>query len=246
MKFFVGILSLAVIAFVSACDSNNDTGERGTESDQWSGSVEVGDEIRIINISGSITTSLTPRDEVFVRWTKHGDMDDLPRVDILVSSSAAGVTIRAAYPDESVDVGVDFEVEVPAGVDFAAQNVSGSVYATDLESDVFVSVISGSATISTTELAEAHVISGTVDADIRTVDWDHDLSFSVTSGTLRVRIPSNVNAEVNAAAISGTVTCDFPLAGTSSNRHGTIGMGGPLLNLSVVSGNVYLHSGPAA
>ncbi len=237
---------MAVVALLlSGCDSET-TNERGTETDQWSGVIAAGKQIQIVNISGSISASFTPRNEVLVRWTKDGDIDDLARVDIVVSSNSAGVTIRAEYPDESVDVGVDFEVEVPAGVVFASQNISGSVDAIDLESNVFVSIISGTATISTTELAEAHVVSGSVDVEIGVADWGRDLDFSVTSGNLHVMVPSNVNAEVNATVISGTVTCDFPLSGTSSNRHGTLGLGGPSLNLSVISGNLFLHSGPAA
>lgn len=246
MRLFplVGLLG-ATVALVAGCDSNSVT-ERGSTPGSWTGAVAPGKQVEIINISGSTTATLAGGDEVIVRWTKEGDVEDLSSVEVVVSTSESGITVRADYPAHSTNVGVDFVLEIPAGVAFRNETVSGRVQATGLESDVFVTVVSGTAVVSTTQLAEAHVVSGNANVRIGRAEWSRDIHMSVQSGTLDVTVPSNVNAEVFATAISGTVTCDFPLSGTSSSRHGTLGSGGHALRLTVVSGNVHLHAGPDA
>ncbi len=143
------------------------------------------------------------------------------------------------------DVQVDFTVSVPAGVVFVGRNFSGSVEATDLESDVFASTFSGNVTVSTTEIAEAATFSGNVTATIGLANWGLDLAFTTFSGTVDVEIPSNTNAEVVASTTSGAIVSDFPLTGILPNQQqGTLGSGGPTLTLGTFSGNIRLRSGP--
>jgi DUF4097 and DUF4098 domain-containing protein YvlB len=135
-------------------------------------------------------------------------------------------------------------VSVPAGVVFVGRNFSGSVEATDLESDVFASTFSGNVTVSTTEIAEAATFSGNVTATIGLANWGRDLEFTTFSGNVDVEVSSNTNAEVVASTVSGVIDSDFPLTGTPMLQQGTLGSGGPSLTLVTVSGNIRLRSGP--
>ncbi len=186
-------------------------------------------------------------------------------VSIEVVEHSEGVTICAIDPDgpgeppneclpgdegsmsveAGNDVQVDFTVSVPAGVVFVGRNFSGSVEATDLESDVFASTFSGNVTVSTTEIAEAATFSGNVTATIGLANWGRDLEFTTFSGNVDVEVPSNSNAEVVASRFSGAIVSDFPLTGILPNqRQGTLGSGGPTLTLDTFSGNIRLRSGP--
>ena len=65
------------------------------------------------------------------------------------------------------------------------------------------------------------------------------------SGSIDVEVPSNTNAEVEAATVGGTINSDFPLTGPANDKTGTLGTGGPTLFLGTVSGNIRLRSDPA-
>ena len=56
--------------------------------------------------------------------------------------------------------------------------------------------------------------------------------------------PAITDAEVEATAMSGHITSDFPLDYASpGGRHGTIGDGGPTLRLATLDGDIRLVSG---
>ena len=154
--------------------------------------------------------------------------------------------VEMAAQTRCVSMQVDFDVAVPAGVNLRGLTVSGNIEATNVQSDVFATTVSGNIDITTTGIAEAVAVSGSIDVVVGEADWDQDLAFTAVSGSVVVRVPSNTNASVTATTISGTVTTDFPLGGTARNRSGNIGQGGPRLIMTAVSGNVRLRSGPAA
>ena len=226
----------------------------------------AGRRIEIKGVIGEITASAASGNPVEVRATKSAQQSDPAGVTIEVVEHSEGVTICAVYPDvpgeppneclpgdegsisvslEDNDVQVDFTVSVPAGVVFVGRNFSGSVEATDLESDVFASTFSGNVTVSTTEIAEAATFSGNVTATIGLANWGRDLEFTTFSGNVDVEVPSNTNAEVVASTTSGAIVSDFPLTGILPNQQqGTLGSGGPTLTLATFSGNIRLRSGP--
>ncbi len=245
MNRLLGRLAAFVLCTtLTGCDNDSTNGGGvDTDSGTWSGIVAAGDDLGVNNVSGSINAAYTSDTEVRVQWTKTGDRDDFSSVEVRRVSDANGVSFSTVYLANNVNVGVNFAVEVPSGVGFVANNVSGNVDATNLRSDILATVVSGNATLSTSELVEANVVSGSIDATIGRADWGRDLEFAVQSGNLTLTVPSNTNAEVTATVISGTITSDFALAGSPTHQDGILGSGGDALTLSVISGNIILLSG---
>jgi hypothetical protein len=263
------ISSLAAAALVG-CGNGDATGPNGNgPSDlefEWSGAIAQGDQIEIKGVQGSITASGTSGGQVEVLATRSGQQDDPAEVTIEVVQHAGGVTICAVYPDvpgqaaneclpglqgnmsvQDNDVQVTFTVSVPAGVVFVGRNIAGAVVANDLESEAVVSTVAGNVTVETTEIADATTVAGNVTASIGRADWGRDLTFAAASGSIDVEIPSNTNAEVDASTASGTITSDFDeVTGTVTRQTGTLGTGGPTLELVTASGNIRLRSGPAS
>lgn len=260
-------LTAAVLAAVVACACEDDgTGPDGPGSDvfEWSGRVEPGDRLEIKGIIGGITASRSATGIALVTATKIGGADSPSTVEIEVVDHDEGVTLCAVYPDVSGqppnecgpgtggnlnnhgnDVEVSFTVTVPTGVEFVGGTVTGSVQATGLRSDAFVSSVTGSVSVSTTGIAEASSVTGSVDASLGATDWGRDLTFATVTGGVDVEIPAASNAQVDASVVTGTVTSDFPLTQASPGRfEGTIGTGGPTLTLSTVTGSVRLRRGP--
>lgn len=256
---------LVGVALAVACGDNAFEPSGGTEEFDWSGVIAPGLTLEIKGISGDIKAAATNSNEADVHAIKSGSRNDPADVTIEVVQHAGGITICAVYPDvpgqepnvcrpgddghlsvRDNDVEVTFEVMVPEGVTLQGSNVSGNIDAIGMRSDVFAVTVSGNIDIVTTGIAEAAAVSGFVDVIIGVADPGQDLEFAAVSGSVTVQIPSNTNAFVRASTVSGSVTTEFPLGGTSRNRSGDVGQGGPQISLSAVSGNVRLRSGPAA
>lgn len=259
-------LPLVLVFALAACGDDDDgpTGPGNGDSDfEWSGQVPQGATIEIKGISGGITASLASGSDVEVRATKSGQHSDPASVTVEVVQHAGGVTVCAVYPDvagqppnecapglagtmnnEGNDVEVTFSVMVPPEVDFVGRTVAGNVTGTGLQSDASAFVVSGNVNLTTTAIAEATTVSGSIDATMG-ADPPRDLDFTAVTGNVVLRIPFDTNAEVRASVITGSMMSDFALDETSPGVwEGTIGIGGNRLILSTVTGTIGLRSDP--
>ena len=260
------------------------TVQAGHEDFRWSGRLARGQEIEIRGIVGDVTAQPASGDQVEVVGRFTGE--DGERLRVEVEEGREGVVICVVYPgqrrrdgdgpcghggdwdgdneDDDIDAGVDFTVRVPEGVKLAAYTVAGDVNATQLRSDVDVATVDGDVRVSTTGTAEAASVSGDVEATFGRAGDDMD--FTTVSGNVTVRLPGNVDADVEAQTLSGEIESDFDLrtgsmtgddddddddddghGGVHVNvqigrrASGTLGRGGPELNVTTVSGNIRLQ-----
>jgi hypothetical protein len=232
----------------------------------YSKALRSGSTIEIRNVIGDVVATPASGSEVEVvarlREGEHGDASD---IRIVAVESSDGVTICALYPprrgsdeptcksggshngssSENNDTRVDFEVRVPRGVRLQAGTVSGDVRATNMTAYVTASSVSGDVLVSTTDLARASSVSGSVDVTMGRADWSGSLSFSTVSGPLTLTFPSELNTELTASSVSGDMDSDWPVQVTRRIAHnsmnGTIGRGGRSLHLSTVSGDITLR-----
>jgi hypothetical protein len=159
---------------------------------------------------------------------------------------------------DDLDARIDFTVRVPAGVRFAAATVDGDIRAEGLRSDVNAATVSGNVRVATTGTARAATVSGNVDATFGQADSE-GMEFASVSGNVIVRLAGNVGAEVRAHTLSGNIESDFEgvrVRGGGADddgdddggfhveigkqARGTVGGGGPELNMNTVSGNIRL------
>lgn len=229
----------------------------------WNGRVDRGDAVEIKNINGGIRASLASGDRVVVTAVKkdngRGDPAD---VRIEVVEHDGGVTLCAVYPDSGGeknecrpgdagrlssrdnDVSVDFTVQVPAGVTFLAHSVNGGIEAGDLRSDVTAETVNGGVKVSTSGVARASTVNGSIEASMGRADWSGDLEFETVNGGITVRLPEGAGARVKASTVNGGMETDFPLTvqGRFGTRkiEGTIGDGGRNLSLETVNGSIRL------
>ena len=145
------------------------------------------------------------------------------------------------------DVVVDFEVQVPAGVTFNGRTVNGEMSAEGLKGDAHVGTVNGSVKVTTTGLAEASTVNGSVYAQMGRADWTDELEFSTVNGGITLILPGKLDTEIRASTVNGDIETDWPLmvSGRFSNRRirGTIGAGGRALSLSTVNGEIRLKKG---
>jgi hypothetical protein len=238
---------------------------------RWSGSLSAGKILEVRGISGDVLAEPASGATAEVVAQKRGRDADFEEVEIRVVEDADGVTVCAVYhPEdhpgggcdldgdrrrgdrhqgETLRVSVDFTVKVPADVGFIGNMVSGDVEARDLRSDVTAGTVSGDVVVSTTGVARASAVSGSLDIQMGGLDW-RDLSFHTVSGDITLRLPESFAAEVDFESVSGDLDSDFEVRLNATRRRwvgqklrGTIGDGGGRsLSLNTVSGDVRLRT----
>lgn len=232
---------------------------------RWHGRLTSGKRVEIKGVNGDVRAVFTSGAEVEVTAAKHSRRSDPDDVKIEVIEHDGGVTICAVYPTprrareenrcgvgdswhsntEDNDVTVDFEVKIPAGVEFAGQTVNGEMSAEGLKADVKASTVNGSVRVTTTGLAEASTVNGSVYVEMGRADWTDDLDFSTVNGGITLILPGVLNTEIRASTVNGDMTTDYPLTITGRfgprRMRGTIGSGGRTLSLSTVNGEIRLR-----
>lgn len=230
----------------------------------WNGTIEAGRTIEVKGVNGGIRAVASAGNEVRVQATRRARRDNPEDVRMEVLEHAGGVTICAVYPHrrnrepnecvagsggrsnvENNDVTVEWEVQVPRGVNFTGRTINGNVEATGMTGTAIGRTINGRVRVETSGIARASTINGNIDARLGRADWNDELEFTTTNGSIVVTIPGDLNAQVNAATVTGSIETDFPLqvTGRFMNRRisGTVGTGGRVLSLRTTNGSIELR-----
>jgi hypothetical protein len=230
---------------------------------RWHEPLAAGRLIEIKGINGNVEAEPASGGEVEVVAVKRSRRSDPESVRIEVVRHAEGVTICAVYPNvegreantcahgsnhsnvHDNDVSVNFTVRVPAGVRFAGQTVNGKVEANNLSADVEARTVNGGINVSTTGVASAQTVNGSITVVMGRADWSDDLEFKTVNGSIDISAPASLSTQVDAKTLNGEISTDFPITvqGTFSRRRltGTIGGGGRELRLETVNGSVQIR-----
>ena len=244
-------------------------GQEGSFS--WSERMTQGQVLEVKGIVGNIHAVFTNGSEAEVVAVKRGEEDDFHQVAIEVAEAGDRIVICAVYgswnhgegrchPDHEdrgdddegrnrnvdMDVKVDYEVRLPAGIEFKGVVVSGDVRGEGLRSDVSLTTVDGDIFVSTSERAWAKTVSGDMEIEMGEFGG-RDLDFNTVSGDITLWLPANFTADVDFNSLSGDFETDFDMSVTrekskwiGSSIEGTIGGGGLDLSLNTVSGDVSL------
>lgn len=238
------------------------------ETWSWEGELGRGEQVEIKGVNGNVTAEPASGARVVVEATKDAKRGDPSEVTIEVVEHAGGVTICAVYPTpagrqpnqcrpgdegrmnvQNNDTFVNFRVRVPAGVELRARAVNGNVAATGLRGDVHATTVNGNVEVSTSGSARANTVNGSIEASLGRVG-SGDLSFHTVNGGIEVALPEGAGAHVRAETVNGDFDTDFALTiqGNVTTRRwgpkkiqGTIGDGGPEIELKTVNGSIRLR-----
>jgi hypothetical protein len=231
----------------------------------WKGQVDQGDFIEIKGINGEIHAERGSGSEVEVVAELRSRKDDPDLVKMEVVPHDKGVTICAVYPSKDEDrpnecrpgskgrmnvknnfnVEVEFTVRVPAGVGFVGRTVNGGVEAFGIDGDVKAHTVNGDVDVSSTGLAEATTVNGSITVSMDQANWDGTLDFTTVNGSVTLEMPGELNCDVSVSTVNGQISSDFPLTvkGRFSPRQlkGTIGDGGRSLVIKTVNGSIQIR-----
>lgn len=141
--------------------------------------------------------------------------------------------------------GVSYEVWVPnaSGLDLKANN--GSIGVEGVQGQIRFHTLNGSVHLS--EVAgdvEGSTTNGSLTIDLTGSAWSgNGLRAETTNGSVRLNLPENFSAQVEASTVNGRVHVDFPV--TISGEIGRsmsfqLGSGGPLIQAKTVNGSVHI------
>lgn len=163
-----------------------------------------------------------------------------------------------------IDVRVRFTVRVPAGVHVNAGTVNGEMIVRNVTADVRASTVNGAVEVAnaTGEVTattvngaidvatrngpvNATTVNGDIDVRMNAIARDGSMRFHTVNGTVRVTMPESINASVEMETMHGSISSDYPvqLSGRFGPRRasGTIGRGGPRIELETLNGSVHLR-----
>lgn len=231
----------------------------------WNGDLAAGKTIYIYGISGHVTATRSRSRQATVTAVKTGKASNFDRVKIEASPSGDGITVCALYPQKNggqatcepghyhsngdmddIKVQVDFTIQVPDGVKLEANNVNGSIDALDLASDLEVRTVNGSIHATSSGLVEAQTVNGSITAAMGRSSWNRMVRFETVNGSVRLTVPKDLNAELHAESVNGSISSDFPVTVSGAfwrrggSVEGTVGKGGGQLHLATVNGSIVL------
>lgn len=228
----------------------------------WTGKLAPDQVVVIRNLNGNIDASgSSSSDQIEVTADKSGA--DADQVKIHLQKVGDGVVICAVYPgmfssssDDDCEsrshfgnnhnnARVDFTVRMPQNLRFTGRSVNGAVRAESMGRYVDASSVNGAVHVQTQSWASASSVNGSIEARLGRTDWPGELDFKTVNGSVKLEMPSNLNAEVDFKSVNGHLESDFPLTVQGSMGrhvlHGTIGSGGRELNVKTVNGSVELR-----
>ncbi len=141
--------------------------------------------------------------------------------------------------------GVSYEIWVPnaSSLDLKANN--GSIGVQNVQGQIRFHTSNGSVHLS--EVAgdvEGSTTNGSLTIDLSGSGWTgNGLRAQTTNGSVRLNVPENFSAHVQASTVNGRVQVDFPI--TVSGEVGKsmsfqLGSGGPLIEAKTVNGSVHI------
>jgi DUF4097 and DUF4098 domain-containing protein YvlB len=209
----------------------------------------AGGDVRVGNVSGDVTITGYDGDAVVVTAIKDGR--DRDKVEIEDRSTADRVDVTVRYPERcNCNVDVRFEVKIPRSISFDAlrfTSVSGDVDVNAVTGKLRVSSVSGNVRVrDVSGSVSASAVSGNVEVDVDRLEGAENMKFSSVSGNVTVKLPNNLDAEIEMSSLSGSLKTDFPIEvrekryGPGRSAHGRVGNGSRTLNMSTVSGSVSL------
>lgn len=254
-KHSIYALGIATLLALTSVGWGQDQGTDNGREFHWTGKLSPDQVVVIKDINGDIdATGSSGSDQVEVSAVKSGDGAEDVKIHVVKLND--GVMICAVYPgffnSDDCESGshfshshnnakVNFTIHMPQNLRFTGKNVNGAVNAESMGRYVEADSVNGSIRVDTQSWASASSVNGSIQVRIGRADWSGDLEFKTVNGSIKLELPSNLNADLDFKSVNGHLESDFPMTMQGSigrhSVHATIGSGGRSLELKTVNGS---------
>jgi hypothetical protein len=208
-------------------------------------------EFSLENTNGSVRVTTWDEPRVRIEATKHaGSERALSELRVEIVAQGDRLSVRTRYPRPQWMGGagrVDYSVRVPRTARVRVGNVNGRVEVGGVGGALEASTVNGSVDVADAAgQVEASAVNGSVEVAVARVDPAGRNRLSTTNGSVRLTLPRDAAADVEASTVNGNTACDFDLAEARKSRRkieGRIGNGGARFELGTVNGSARIERG---
>jgi len=219
----------------------------------------------IRNTNGPIEVIAATGDSLVIQAEKSWRTSDPQSVQLVPVLTERGVTVCALWDARDQrcneggeyhmngvkknDVAVRFTVQLPRNIPINASTVNGGLEIDGVSAPVEAKTVNGRIAVNTsTGPVQANTTNGSIEANMQSLTTG-DVRLATVNGSVSAGLPPRINATIDAETVNGRVETAFPvkIVGKISPRHlrGTIGSGGPTLQLITTNGSITLHEAGA-
>ena len=226
----------------------------GTERIERTVNLDPDGSVDVSNISGDIKINVWESPQVRLVAVKKADSEErLKDFEVVIESTQRAFSVKVEYKkqEESYRYSgrktVDYELTVPrTALLKRVSSVSGDILINGSEGYIKANTVSGN--VEGQNLGgnvRLGTVSGTVKADVSTLQPGSNVKLVSVSGDVRVKLPDVSGATFKASTVSGDIENDFGLNVKKGKYVGAslkaiIGDGSVNVNLSTVSGDVLI------
>jgi len=211
-------------------------------------------ELELENTNGGVRLTTWDEPRVRIEAVKHaGSERALEELKIEIVGEGDRLSVKTRFPRPRWMGGagrVDYRVSVPRGARVRVATVNGRVEVDGVSGALVATTVNGSVDVTGAGGAvEASAVNGSVEVDMARVDPAGRSRLGTTNGSVRLTLPRDASAEIQAHTVNGSVRCDFDLADSHKSRRkleGRIGAGGARFELGTVNGSARIDRGLSA
>ena len=214
--------------------------------------LKAGDTFGLDNVNGDVLIQAWDVDEVQIEYTiRASSQKAFDRVNVVIQQRKGGVYVDTKYAQEKErswhgdSASVDYHVMVPryanlrsvetVNGDMEIDGVAGNVRASSVNGNVSASGLEGNAVLDT--------VNGNVSAWFEVLASGQSVSMDSVNGSLKLFVPSSVDADIDAENLNGSMKNDFGLhiekgKYVGNSMYGKIGNGGARVKLENVNGSI--------
>lgn len=267
---WTGALGVAVLCMLSLGCYSEGGAATATESMEKTLPLAANGSFRLENVNGSITLTSWDRAEVYVKavkksrgLTQEKAKEALAKTEVVIKGTEGEVSVETVHPKNKgvifggAPVSVEYDIRVPKGARASLTTVNGAVSADADGSDLTCQSVNGTLTVKAAGVLHAESVNGRVDFRAATVEHVETTNGSVegvldgpqtgagrvetVNGSVRLGIGPGASMTVVAENTNGSIDCTFP--GFQVEKHrvtGTVGAGGPSMEVTTVNGSITL------
>ncbi len=223
-----------------------------TEDSTYTYPLSADGRISLENVNGDVTIEAWDRDEVSIEAVKKGrSQEALDAAKIEIDAESDRIHVETKYSERRRSEGrrdaasVDYTIYVPRSAELdEIELVNGSLTLDGIGGDVAASLVNGEVEAhGLTGNTEISTVNGELEIALAELDASHTIELSSVNGSVRLDVPGDAGADVEATTVHGRIRNDFGLEVDSSgfvgkSLEGTIGGGGARIRLSNVNGPI--------
>lgn len=234
----LAILALSLVACEAAMS------QKYSETVEQSFTIGNTPTLEVNSFAGDVTVHVGEVGTIHVVATKRSAREkDLDRTEVDIFERDGRLEIHTEKPTGFKNISVDLDITVPAGTFVDVRTGAGEVNVSDTSGDVWVDTGAGGIDLDDVSGAiDAHTGAGSIDVrdavgNVRldtgagSIDYEGRpqgmCRFESGAGSIKIRLPDDVNVRVDLDVGVGDIDVDFDVDGDVSNREvkGIIGNG---------------------